>query len=137
MIELGKQYRTRDGREVRIYAVDGGGRFPVHGAVKLNDGTWRQEEWTLTGSYNGESSHGHTIAHHLAYNGESSHGHTIAHRLDLIEVKPRIQREVWVNVYPNGTSRSFEEKRFADEYAMDHRIACVKLVIDCEGGEGL
>jgi hypothetical protein len=121
MIDPNKKYRTRDGREVRIYAVDGGGRFPVHGATKQNDGTWRQEEWTLTGSYNGESSHGHTIAHHL----------------DLIEVKPRIQREVWVNVYPNGTSRSFEEKRFADAYAMDHRIACVKLVIDCEEGEGL
>jgi hypothetical protein len=82
MIELGKHYKTRDGREVRIYAVDGGGRFPVHGAVKLDDGTWRQEEWTLTRSYNGEKD-----------------GHTLPNALDLIEVKPRIQREVWVNVY--------------------------------------
>ena len=24
-IEMGKQYRTRDGKEVRIYATDGGG----------------------------------------------------------------------------------------------------------------
>ena len=132
MIELGKQYKTRDGREIRIYAVDGGGRFPVHGAVKLDDETWRQEEWTPTGSYNGESSHGHTIAHHL----------------DLIEVKPRIQREVWVNVYPDNafllsSSHSIILgyhlcKEDADSCAVEgYRIACVKVVIDCEEGEGL
>jgi hypothetical protein len=125
MIELGKQYKTRDGCEVRIYAVDGGGRFPVHGAVKLDDGTWRQEEWTLTGSYNGESSHGHTIAHHL----------------DLIEVKPRIQREVWVNVFRHDDGAEFfeacESKANADLIASDARIACVHLKIDVEEGHGL
>jgi hypothetical protein len=123
MIELGKQYKTRDGREVRIYAVDGGGRFPVHGAVKPDDGTWRQEEWTLTGSYNGESSHGHTIAHHL----------------DLIEVKPRIQREVWVNVYAAWLQSDvvYQSKKSADEGSSPDRIACVKVVIDCEEGHGL
>jgi len=123
MIELGKQYKTRDGREVRIYAVDGGGRFPVHGGLKLVDGTWRQEEWTLTGSYNGASSHGHIIAHYL----------------DLIEVKPRIQREVWVNVYKSECAYGavYREKCSADIGADSTRIACVKLVIDCEEGEGL
>jgi hypothetical protein len=121
MIELGKKYRTRDGCEVRIYAVDGGGRFPVHGATKQNDGTWRQEEWTLTGSYNGEKD-----------------GHAIPHDLDLIEVKPRIQREVWVNVYPNGVDDElWFTKEVADQQALTGRIACVKLTIDCEEGEGL
>lgn len=122
MIELGKQYQTRDGRDVRIYAVDGGGRFPVHGAVKLNDGTWRQEEWTPTGSYNGEKD-----------------GHSLPNDLDLIEVKPRIQREVWVNVYPDGQIMH-EQRKTADAFSVDNtdrRIACVKLVIDCEEGEGL
>jgi hypothetical protein len=120
MIELGKQYKTRDGCEVRIYAVDGGGRFPVHGAVKLDDGTWRQEEWTLTGSYNGEKD-----------------GHTLPNALDLIEVKPRIQREVWVNVYRCGAAFAYESKDVADEGEGEPRIACVKVVIDCEEGEGL
>jgi len=120
MIELGKKYKTRDGREVRIYAVDGGGRFPVHGAVKLDDGAWRQEEWTLTGSYNGERD-----------------GHTIPHRLDLIEVKPRIQREVWVNVYPHCTGDCMETKEMADSKARLDRIACVLVNIDVEEGEGL
>ena len=123
MIELGKQYQTRDGRDVRIYAVDGGGRFPVHGAVKLNDGTWRQEEWTPTGSYNGEKD-----------------GHSLPNDLDLIEVKPRIQREVWVNVYNEirgGSVNAFRHREMADECAYEGRIACVHLKIDVEEGEGL
>jgi len=122
MIELGKQYKTRDGREVRIYAVDGGGRFPVHGALKQVDGTWRQEEWTLTGSYNGEKD-----------------GHSLPNALDLVEVKPRIQREVWVNVYKSECAYGavYREKCSADIGADSTRIACVKLVIDCEEGEGL
>jgi len=111
MIELGKKYKTRDGREVRIYAVDGGGHRPIHGAIREG------QEW---------------VACTWLHDGVEG-----LHCNALIEVKPRIKREVWVNVYPNGTSRSFEEKRFADEHAMDHRIACVKLVIDCEEGEGL
>lgn len=113
MIDPSKEYRTRDGREVRIYAVDGYGGCPIHGAIYEADGwhkaSWRSDgRWCVTGEYPS----------------------------DLIEVRPRIQREVWVNVYPNGT-KSFGEKRFADEHAMDHRIACVKLVIDCEEGHGL
>jgi len=122
MIELGKKYKTRDGCEVRIYAVDGGGRFPVHGAVKLDDGTWRQEEWTLTGSYNGEKD-----------------GHSLPNALDLIVVRPRIQREVWLNVYKSECAYGpvYREKCYADDAAASTRIACVKLVIDCEEGEGL
>jgi hypothetical protein len=57
---------------------------------------------------------------------------------DLIEVKPRIQREVWVNVYPKQlTDVVHRDKAAADAVAEQNRIACVKLVIDCEKGEGL
>lgn len=50
MIEMGKKYRTRDGREVRIYAVDSGGDNPVHGAI-WDDArrVWDGEDWTDTG----------------------------------------------------------------------------------------
>jgi hypothetical protein len=120
MIELGKKYKTKDGCEVRIYAVDGGGRFPVHGAVKLYDGTWRQVEWTLTGSYNGFDD-----------------GHTLPQHLNLIEVKPRIQREFLMYVYPDRLQTHYTEKSKADFCTVPQRMACVKLVIDCEEGEGL
>ena len=117
MIELGKKYQTRDGCEVRIYAVDAGGQTPVHGAIKRND-VWVVTAWTKEGCW--------------------STGYSIN---NLVEVKPRIQREVLVNVFRHDDGAEFfeacESKANADLIASDARIACVKLVIDCEEGEGL
>ena len=116
-IEMGRVYRTRDGREVRIYAVDGEGHYSVHGAIKW-EGAWVPKCWTANGGY------------------LSAHCETDP--FDLIEVKPRIQREVWVNVYPGPIVCELRHsKADADEDAMRNRIACVKLVIDCEEGHGL
>ena len=114
MIDPKKTYRTRDGREVRIYAVDGGGEYPVHGATKIN-GEWLANGWTACGGHDVEVD-------------ESD--------FDLIEVRPRIQREVWLNVYRDPTGGYHESKYEADRYG-GNRIACVKLVIDCEEGHGL
>jgi len=114
MIDKSKQYRTRDGREVRIYATDGGGHKPIHGAIR------EDENW---------------IAYTWLYDGVAA--------LDcnsLIEVKPRIKREVWVNVYPeeSGIPEGFYfSKSAADASSCHSRIACVCLTIDCEEGEGL
>ena len=115
MIELGKQYKTRDGCEARVYAVDAGGQTPVHGAIKRN-GVWVVTEWTKEGCW--------------------STGYSIN---NLVEVKPRIQREVWVNVYAEGTSMwmSKEKANIEANISSYDRIACVKVVIDCEEGEGL
>ncbi len=52
-IELNKKYRTISGSIVRIYAVDGGGDYPVHGSVMCeNSDIFRIECWTSYGSYN-------------------------------------------------------------------------------------
>ena len=114
MIDPAKKYRTRDGREVRIYAVDGGGKDHIHGAVKNECGSWVAEQWYGGGKY----------------------AHCGVHMKDLIEVKPRIQREVWVNVY-RDIVEVFNTKHYADIHSTNNRIACVKLVIDCEEGHGL
>ena len=113
-IELGKQYRTRDGREVRIYAVDGGGDWPVHGAYMHGD-TWRIISWTAEGS---------------VYSHKTD--------TDLIEVPPRIKRKVWVNVYRtmSGIGAHYSKDQ-ADEAAFLDRIACVEIDIDVEEGHGL
>lgn len=50
MIDINKKYQTKDGQEVRIYAVDGGGEFPVHGAV-LSDEGWSKRDWTAKGIF--------------------------------------------------------------------------------------
>ena len=116
MIDPSKTYRTRGGREVRIYATDGGGICPVHGAVKDGD-IWVAYSWLPNGKI---------------------YGHT-AQWDALIEVRPRIKREVWLNVYDNDDviwARSSKEA--ADQaWSVGHRIACVRVVIDCEEGEGL
>jgi hypothetical protein len=46
--------RTRDGREARIYATDGEGDFPIHGAT-LNSGGWCADCWMIDGRVLGRS----------------------------------------------------------------------------------
>jgi len=47
-IVAGKFYKTRDARMVRIYCTDGGGEYPVHGAL-LGGADWVVRTWTLKG----------------------------------------------------------------------------------------
>lgn len=113
MIDKEKQYRTRDGREVRIYATDGDTEMPIHGAIKTERG-WEHYGWGRNGG-------------------------GILYQSDLIEIRPRIKREYWVNVskgmivgYPHKETlleSLHRPTKFSD--------ACVKVVIDCEDGEGL
>ena len=117
MIDINKQYKTRDGREVKVYAVDGGGSEPVHGAIKVGINRWDIFKWHADGSY-------------LAKSGSDA---------DLVEVKPRIQRTFWVNVNDRSWSYSiYSSKKSADHSAnRASRLACVEIKIDCEEGEGL
>ena len=118
MISKDKQYRTRDGREVRIYATDGHETYPIHGAIM--DQGWCPHHWMPDGRGAFE-------------------------RFDLIEIKPRIRRTFWMNVYPENDIRPYEDKYVADACETlrnvmgieSRRIACVKVEIDVEEGEGL
>jgi len=111
MIDINKKYRTRDGREVRIYAVDGDEPRPVHGAIKSPTG-WVVSHWPQDG---------------VQSDFEGSN--------NLVEVKPRIQRTVWLNIYEREDRPS--TKKEADKHAFDTRLACVKVEIDVEEGHGL
>ena len=112
MIDKNKTYKTRDGREVRIYATDGGGPQPVHGAISgLN--FWSTANWSKNGSYT------------VVYGQE--------HDNDLIEVRPRHKRTVWLHVWNGGTVCATEESY----YVTAGRIACIKVELDFEEGEGL
>lgn len=115
MIDPKKQYRTSNGHDVRIYAVDGEEPYPVHGAI-LFDSKWQMQTWTMKGE---------------SFIYEEC-------GIDLIEVKPRIKRDIWVNVYEGADCWAIHTcKEDADRGAMRSRLACVKLTIDCEKGEGL
>ncbi|MBL4753613.1 MAG: hypothetical protein JKY52_08495 [Flavobacteriales bacterium] len=116
-ISKDKTYKTRDGREVRIYATDGCPGYAIHGAVRIEAG-WTSEEWYHDGQYS-----------------TSIHGSGN----DLIEVKPRIKRTVWINVRDCDLSLH-DSFRNAETYHQAHQdkvLACVKIEIDCDHGEGL
>ena len=116
-IDMNKQYKTRDGRGVKIYTVDAGGDFPVHGAINELGG-WIMYSWLRDGR---------------------SWGITEVSNEDLVEVKQRIKRDVWINIYPHEEKLGLAHitKESADSTAGEYRIACVKVEIDCEEGEGL
>lgn len=119
MIDPTKTRRTRDGREVRIYATDHTHPYTISGAVS-KFGAWEACSWTE--------------------DGQALHDCSVPQRLDLVEVRPRIQRDVWVNVYPEHVCPDIEcynLRESADIAAAGNRIACVKLTIDCEEGQGL
>jgi len=110
MIDLNKKYRTKDGCEVRIYAIDGTETTSVHGAIKGENG-WFITTWRADG-----------ISSFPDY--------------DLVEVKPRIKKTVWINVYEDGTS-IHSTKDFADMHNYSGRLACMKIELDVQEGEGL
>jgi hypothetical protein len=111
MIDKNKQYKTRDGREVRIYATDGGGIYPVHGAIK-NESGWYLAQWYSDGR-------------HIRSNESPS---------DLIEVKPRIKIERWIVVYENGEVNTLKTPPVPADYG---RFAVKHISFEVEEGEGL
>ena len=119
-IDPTKQYRTREGKEWRFLEftpqADPLSKFAVQGAYKDNDYNWRCNAWSL---------HGKFTPNEMSI-------------MDLIEVRPRIQRKVWINVYPDRVSgNTHQTKEEADIYAKLDRVACLEITLDYEEGEGL
>jgi hypothetical protein len=110
MISKDKQYKTQDGREVRIYATDGTGPYPVHGAIRESNG-WYSCSWSQYGKYSEEPD-------------SPSH---------LIEIKPRIKIERWITVADDGSIFVFTNKVKGGPsvFAVKH------IVFEVEEGEGL
>ena len=113
MIDKNKTYKTRDGREVRIYATDGGHGKIIHGAIK-NGPHWDPFSWQSNGMV-------------------SCYDQNVE---DLVKVCPRHKRTVWVNVYEENGPTAHRSRELADQYRCD-RIACIKVELDFEEGDGL
>lgn len=116
MIDKNKKYRTRDGKEVRIYETEGNTHNGIHGAIKIDE-AWCVAHWTAKGTF---------------FNITESGG-------DLVEVKPRIQKSYWINVYPSGSFNlvAWNSRTDAANGRQPGCIATVQVHIDCEEGEGL
>jgi hypothetical protein len=116
VIEMGKEYRTREGREVVILATNGRGLYSVVG--QTNDGVdWVHENWTADGT--------------VFIDRRCSPG-------DLIEVKPVQVFERWVNIHHDGSSSSYRKREDADAFATEMgRIACLHIRQEYREGDGL
>jgi hypothetical protein len=114
-VEMGKKYKTRDGQDVRLYCTDAGGKYSVHGAIN-NGGDWVVVCWTESGD--------------LIGTGPASGS-------DLVEVKPKVKVDCWLNIYPGAVSLPHTTKTQADEGASGCRIACIHIEREVEHGEGL
>ena len=117
MLDINKQYRTRDGREVRIYATDGAGIRPVHGAIKTDEG-WVREDWSSDGGFGGN----------MRFSD------------DLIEVRPRHKRTVWLHVWSSNYIQVMNTPEWqisTSGRSGEVPYACVKIELDYEEGEGL
>lgn len=102
MIDINKKYKTEDGKEVRIYSVAGGGKYPVHGSFRQDSGFW-SDYWVST-----------------CWTDTGFQVEGILTSSDLVEVKPTY----WVNVYPPARHFTRED---ADRAARRYRIACVEV----------
>jgi hypothetical protein len=95
-IELGKKYQTREGREVRIYAVDTYGYYPIHGVIDFYDGHWILARWTENGK-------------NLSLSPEN----------DLIEIKPKRKIEFWIVIEKYNCQTHFTSESAARNYSND------------------
>jgi hypothetical protein len=125
VLDITKNYKTKDGREIRIYSMEAGGNYPIHGAILLSPGnSWSPQSWT---------SEGNSLAGDRGMGGST----------DLVEVKTYIRYSIWVNIYestihPDDCPISpHNSKSLADYCAREGRVACVEVIIDCEEGDGL
>ena len=110
-----KTYTLQNGSEYRNYCDDAGGKFPIHGAYKVNG------EWIF-------------IQH-------TSNGNFFVDRkdceYDLIEAKKTHTVTFWVNFYPENVTSSWRSKQSADNVATDDRIACLEITRTFTEGEGV
>jgi hypothetical protein len=110
-ISKDKQYTTRDGREVRIYATDCGGIYPVHGAIK-GEHEWVPNKWRDDGKFELHD-----------------------HKYDLIEVKQRMKFERWALVERDGSYSLWLDKPSAASSV--NAFGITRVTFEVEEGEGL
>ena len=114
--EAGKEYTLRNGFCYRVYALDGGGGWKIHGAY-FNP---VYEEWVFMG---------------LSENGKYFSNSDF----DLLPpASPRIKGECWLVVTSSGVMGAFESKSAAVNQTKDYyRAAIIHVPYDVAEGEGL
>jgi hypothetical protein len=119
VISLDKQYTTIGGRPVRIYAIDGGGPYCVHGAIFESPAAgWREQSWTKNGF--------------ICYNTEDED--------NLKEVPKTHKLTIYVHMYSDRKYCVFLDKSNSDYSArrsVRDLVAVKPIEVEIQEGEGL
>jgi len=116
-LDLTKPLQTRDGRPAKfLHKLDTPNQYPV--TCVVNFGIKMME---FTG--------------HFTELGEHNAGSVS--KYDLINVPVKHVREYWVNLYRGRLGAIHTSKPDSDSSASHDRIACKKITIEFEEGEGL
>jgi hypothetical protein len=111
-----KPVQTRDGRKARIVCMDANTvEYPIIALLAGPAGVEYPISFALNGKF---------------YTNRE-------HPNDLINIPIKHKREVWVNCYKADFGDFYHSKDIADSRALPGRIACIKLNIEFEEGEGL
>jgi len=108
MIDLKKTYKTRGGENVRLLCIDGPSKtYPVIGLVESDIYPCL---WTQNGIYR----HDRAIDDYGA----------VDYQYDLVEVKPKIVVEQWINViqYNDGRTATDAFNREIDAQSQDYPV---------------
>jgi hypothetical protein len=114
VIEMGKEYKTRDGRKVKLHTTTS--RCNLGSVVGEYEtcGQWVLETWDCGGVTIPASSN-----------------------LDLIEVKPVLVVDGWLNTYKDIMPVFHLTRRSADEQASPGRLSCLRIHRTYTEGDGL
>jgi len=100
MIDLNKEYATRDGLKVKLLAIFENNIF---GAIET-DSEWWEAKWDLNGKNN------------------------CSPEFSLVEMIPIIEHSAWINIYKSGISLyTFADRDAADWEALEDRIDCIEI----------
>ena len=119
MLTVGK-YKTRNGRDVKIVAIEDGVAIGYFVGVGVADGlsTWTAKNGRFWDDWNVEDCN------------------------DIIDTRPRIKREVWLSVYKQEffgvvAGLGYSTKKQATQEMKEGCIAIARVEIDCVEGENL
>ena len=102
--KIGEIYKTRDGRNVIIYAIYPKQKYGILGAV-FDDGRWCPDTWTLNGAYYEEN--GDLDSELMPHEPETHVG--------------------WINIYGKEAGQFYSTREDSDKLALSNRTACIRI----------
>jgi len=115
LIELGKKYKTKDGRNVKILQFINNEDYPIVAVITEEDGTEDVKGYTKYGTF---------------YKNTSCDA-------DLFEQPEVVTKELWLELTKSGDVYVWKTFNCAEESKDEFTIAIKKITVEFTEGEGL